>query len=238
MRIAANMYALYFRSGGEAALSFPTNACRVGENRRLRQREPWTLARPKRAALQTGSFSMPNKHLVVGVDWYGPYELERAREVARDYGKGGLYLCLGKLKGQHHVKMHYVGKSNNGLASRLRDDHHKLREVPRDRTLWLGVVGTGGVPGKRKLLTPQSLHLAEWAIAHFLDLRLNDSLRLKRPPEPVTILSRWWRADYETPHYHRPHPAWPDLIDYLGPEYRSRLVWFGQRQSVLPPVSL
>ncbi|WP_407117575.1 hypothetical protein [Bradyrhizobium sp. LMG 9283] len=181
---------------------------------------------------------MPKKHLVVGVDWYGPYDLKTAHKVAKDYGKGGLYLCLGKLKGQHSRRLQYVGKSNNGLASRLNEDHHKLSEVQRERKLWLGVVGTGGVPGKRKLLTPQALHLAEWAIAHFLDLRLNDRLRLRRPPEPVTVLSRWWHSDYETPHLHRPHPGWPDLIDYLGPYYRARLVWFGQRQKVIPPAQL
>lgn len=181
---------------------------------------------------------MPKKHLVVGVDWYGPYDLETAQRVAKEYGKGGLYLCLGKLKGQHDRKMQYVGKSNNGLASRLHKDHHKLSKVSRDQTLWLGVVSTGGVPGKRKLLTPQALHLAEWAIAHFLDLPLNERLRSKRPPDPVTVLSRWWRPDYETPHYHRPHPAWPDLIDYLGPYYRARLVWFGQHQRIIPASEL
>jgi hypothetical protein len=171
---------------------------------------------------------MPKKHLVVGVDWYGPYDLKQASDVAVDYGKGGLYLCLGKRKGEHSRKLQYIGKSNDGLASRLREDHHKLSLVVRDRSLWLGVIGTGGLPGKRKLLTPQGLRLAEWAIARFLELPLNHKLKTL-PSDPVSVLSRWWRLDYETPH-HRPHPDWPELIDYLGPDYGARLVWFGGKQ--------
>ncbi len=46
---------------------------------------------------------MSSKHLIVGINWYGPYSLNHAREVAyNDFG-GGLYLCLGKRKGQHEI---------------------------------------------------------------------------------------------------------------------------------------
>jgi hypothetical protein len=39
---------------------------------------------------------MSTKHLVVGVNWYGPYSLAHAQKIAHEYGKEGLYLCLGK----------------------------------------------------------------------------------------------------------------------------------------------
>jgi hypothetical protein len=42
---------------------------------------------------------MAEKHLVVAVDWSGPYSLGEARQVAAKDFDGGLYLCLGKLKG-------------------------------------------------------------------------------------------------------------------------------------------
>jgi hypothetical protein len=183
---------------------------------------------------------MAEKHLVVGVDWYGPFSLKDARPIAKRYGKGGLYICIGKRKGQHRRHIQYVGKSNSSLLSRLSPAHHKLGQVSRGRLLWLGVIATGGVPGKRKLLTPQAVHLAEWAIARFMDLPLNHQLRKRPPPRPVTVLNRWWRNDLETPRYNRPHPEWPDLIDYLGTDYRTRLVWFGSggRQRAIPPDEL
>jgi hypothetical protein len=180
---------------------------------------------------------MTSKHLVVGIDWYGPFTLDEARQKAKAYGQGGLYICVGKLKGQHHRRIQYVGKSNHGLYSRLQKDHHKLSLVSRQRLLWAGVIATGNVPGKKKLLTPQALQLAEWAIAKFMELPLNGKLRKSPPPRPVSVLSRWWKTDLDSPRYQRPHPEWPDLIDYLGPEYRTRLVWFGSpgRQRVIHP---
>lgn len=184
---------------------------------------------------------MVAKHLVVGVDWYGPYSLTRAQKVAHEYGKGGLYLCLGKRKGQHQRTLQYVGKSNTGLRTRLQKDHHKLQLVTRERQFWLGVIATGNVPGKKKLLTPQALRLAEWALAHFLGLSLNDKLRKKLPPNPVTVLNRWWAdEEQERPRYRRPHSDWPDLIDFLGQSYRTRLVWFGSpgRQHVIRAAEL
>jgi hypothetical protein len=46
-----------------------------------------------------GNNKMAEKHLVVAVDWSGPYSLGEARQVAAKDFDGGLYLCLGKLKG-------------------------------------------------------------------------------------------------------------------------------------------
>lgn len=93
--------------------------------------------------------------------------------------------------------------------------------------MWLGEVATAGVPGRSKTLTPQTVRLSEWAIAYFMELPLNTKLRTKKPPRPVTVLSRWWHRDFETNYKHRPHDAWPDLIDYLDEGFQSRLVWFG-----------
>jgi hypothetical protein len=103
---------------------------------------------------------MARKHLVVGIDWYGPYSLAKAQGIAHEYGKGGLYLCVGKQRGQHHPRLQYIGKSNNGLRSRLQKDHHKLKLVTQGRQVWLGVIATGNVPGRRMHITPKALQLA------------------------------------------------------------------------------
>ena len=170
---------------------------------------------------------MANTHLVVGIDWYGPFEIGEAYRAAYDFHAGGLYLCIGKTVGTHKRKIQYIGKSNTKLYTRITDRHHKLRLVTRDRSIWLGEIATGNVPGRKKVATPVSLRMAEWAIARLLKLPLNDRLQNSLPKRPVTVLNRWWKIDYMTPRVQRPHNEWPDLIDYLGSEYRARNVWFG-----------
>ena len=140
---------------------------------------------------------MAEKHLVVAVDWSGPYGLIAAREAAYNDFKGGLYLCLGKVKWQRRAQPQYVGKSTLNLFSRMQKDHHNLGFVIREQVVWLGEIVTGNVPGRKKTLTPESVRLAEWALAYFMELPLNKNLRLKPPPRPVTVMNRWWRKDYE-----------------------------------------
>ena len=170
---------------------------------------------------------MAGTHLVVGIDWYGPYCLDAAKSAAEGDYDGGLYLCIGKTRGQHHRRLQYIGKSNEKLHARLSGNHHKLKNVTRERKIWLGEIATGNVPGRKKHATPQSLQMAEWATARFLKLPLNDNLSESLPSRPVTVLNRWWKTDYKTPRFKRPHPEWPDMIDFLGADYRARNVWFG-----------
>lgn len=173
------------------------------------------------------------KHLVVVVDWYGPFSPEEARKAAADF-EDGLYLGIGRRHYQHGPSTpQYIGLSKN-LPSRLAN-HHKLPEITRDARLWLGEVASSNVPGKKAKKTPETLSLAEWSHAYFLALPLNERKRKKPPSRPVTVLSRWWRADYQTQWVKRPHPEWPELIDYLGPEHPARLVWFGKNQKRIKP---
>ena len=182
---------------------------------------------------------MANKHLVVGIDWYGPFTLEAAKSAARVYHAGGLYICVGKTAGKHKRLIQYVGKSNDALQTRLNYGHHKLKLVTREMEIWLGDIATGNVPGKSKTVTPQSLRMAEWAIAYFMKLPLNAKLLKSPPKRAVTVLNRWWQKDY-SPRFNRPHKDWPDLIDFLGNDYRERNVWFGSRgkMKTLSPADL
>lgn len=170
------------------------------------------------------------KPVVAVVEWYGPYTVEEARSASFDYDDG-IYLALGKVRYERSRRLQYVGLASD-LASRLNGYHHKLPLISRDLEIWLGEVASPRTPGKKIKVTDRMLDLSEWAHAYFLQLPLNDKKRARPPDRPITVYNRWWRKDYETPCGKRPHSAWPDLIDYLGPEYPVKLVWFGLRQQM------
>lgn len=166
-------------------------------------------------------------HLVTVLDWYGPFGYDEAFEIARKDFDGGMYLCVGKVKSQHGpATIQYVGIAGKVLRSRVNGTHAKLILVTRERNIWLGEIGSLGVPGKKAKKTNASLDFAEWALVYFLKPRLNNKKTKTPPARPVTVLNRWWKRDYATQHVRRPHPNWPDLIDYLGPESKARVVWF------------
>ena len=177
------------------------------------------------------------KHLAIVIDWYNPYTVKTALSAARYDYDSGLYIGVGKRRYQHGAStLQYVGLSRN-LGNRL-SQHQKIPMVTRDAKLWLGEVGTAEIAGPKTKRTPASLDAAEWLHAYFLGLPLNERKTLNPPQRAATVLNRWWRTDYETPWVKRPHPSWPDLIDYLGPEQPGKLVWFGGKlKRVRPPFS-
>ncbi len=61
---------------------------------------------------------------------------------------------------------------------------------------------------------------------YFVKPALNKKKTMSPPKRPVTVLNRWWKTDFETPWVHRQHRDWPDLIDYLGPDLKAKVVWF------------
>ncbi|TIS87702.1 hypothetical protein [Mesorhizobium sp.] len=166
---------------------------------------------------------------MIAVDWFGPYDLEGAKKAANsDYGDG-LYMCIGKRPYQRAPALQYVGIGIQ-VRTRLKEDHHKLQEVTKQRSMWLGEVVTAEPSGKKIKVTPATLDYAEWLHARFLRLPLNEKKTKGLPPRSVTVLNRWWRTDYATPRRKRPHPDWPDLIDYPSYGLPARLVWFGKGQ--------
>lgn len=169
------------------------------------------------------------KHLMIAVDWFGPYDLDEAREVAKSDYAHALYMCLGRRSYQRAQMLQYIGIGQN-VYTRLKADHHKLQEVTRERQLWLGEIATAEPSGKKLKVTRATLDYAEWLHARFLKLPLNEMKTKALPPRSVTVLNRWFKTDYETPRRKRPHPDWPDLIDYPGYNIPARMVWFGSRQ--------
>lgn len=177
---------------------------------------------------------MGAKHLMIAVNWYGPYsgDLAEIRAVARSDYDEGLYMCIGMTPYMRSPALQYVG-IGTPLSSRLHDGHHKLPKVTRQRQLWLGEVATAEPSGKKMKVTQASLDYAEWLHAYFLDLPLNNKKKEGLPSRSVTVLNRWWKAsNYDVIRANRPHPAWPNLIDFPGHGLPARTVWFGGKQRI------
>ncbi len=169
------------------------------------------------------------KHLMIAVDWFGPYNLDEAWRAANSDFEHALYMCLGRRPYQRGRALQYVGIGNN-VQTRLKEDHHKLQKITRERQVWLGEIATAEPSGKRLKVTRATLDYAEWLHARFLQLPLNEKKTKALPPRSVTVMNRWFRKDYETPRRNRPHPDWPDLIDYPGYDIPARMIWFGGQQ--------
>jgi hypothetical protein len=177
------------------------------------------------------------KDLVIVINWYGPYTRAQAMKVRDDYEIGGLYMAIGKPKGsgRHKDRPQYVGISEKQLVSRCTSTaHHTMKKIHYDNGLWLGEVSTAEPSGKRIKATKTTLDSAEWLHACFMNLKYNKKKR-GMPKRPAMVINRWWHRDYEKPWIHRPDPAWPDLIDFQGPDLRARVVWFGGRQKTYQP---
>lgn len=174
---------------------------------------------------------MPQKHLMIAIDWYGPYPgIDEARHSARDYYDHGLYLAIGGRDSDPTIALQYVGIGER-LHTRLVRRHHALPQITRDCSIWLGEVVTAEPSGARVKFSRATLDYGEWLHARFLRLPLNQKKSKRTPTRSVTVLNRWWGLDGETPA-ERPHEDWPDLIDYPTYGLPARCVWFGERQRV------
>lgn len=169
------------------------------------------------------------KHLVILIDWYGPYSIDEARNIARTDYSAGLYFAIGSRTGYAEAaKPLYVGLSKN-LGRRL-NGHHKLPSIDDGLQIWLGEVGTAEPGGKKLKVTQTTLDYAEWLHAYYLELELNEKKRKSTPDRSVTVLNHWWKKDYDTAHRRPPHPTWPNLIDFVDSEH----VWVGKAKRWKP----
>ncbi|GHV00994.1 hypothetical protein AGMMS49521_0200 [Campylobacterota bacterium] len=168
-------------------------------------------------------------HIAIIINWFGPYQnIEEAQTVSAKDFSDGLYLAIGRTPYQRgEATLQYVGLASD-LASRLNNNHHKLPEIKHDFKLWLGEIASTGIAGRKKKVTEIRLDLAEWCHSYFLELPLNEKKRDNPPDRPVTVLNRWWFKDYERKRIQRPHPDWPDIIEFLGKKYGARISWVGR----------
>ncbi|AOU97982.1 hypothetical protein BI364_08400 [Acidihalobacter yilgarnensis] len=174
------------------------------------------------------------KSIVAVIDWYGPYTIEAARSASKFDYDDGLYMVMGKTKGQKLKKLQYIGIASD-LHVRLNGKHHAIPKVSRESEFWLGEVASPRTPAKKMKVTDRLLDLAEWAHVYLLELPLNTKKRSSPPDREIIVYNRWWKKNYETPYKKRPHKDWPDFLEYAGPDYGSKMVWFGSRQVAHEP---
>jgi len=173
------------------------------------------------------------------IDWHGPLPARRAWRAAEEQGwSEGLVVALGlrrplfyplRRRPVQHVGIYYV-------ANELPDDRtaHALRRLTRSATrVWLGVPVSRGLDDEEdetgcEAPRPHDLQSAEHGLAYFLRARLDRRARSERPEHSFVVLNRWydWRDGSKRA---RPHPDWPDIIDYDRAAGHVRLVWVEAR---------
>jgi len=131
------------------------------------------------------------KQIVAIVDWYGPYRsLKEARSAARsDYGEG-LYMLLGRKKNQKKTRIQYIGVAMD-ISNRLTNNHKIASILEQKREIWLGEIGSTGIPGRKNKKLAIQIDLVEWAHAYFLNIENNKNKTKKPPDKPITVINRW-----------------------------------------------
>jgi len=172
----------------------------------------------------------------VVVDWYGPYgSVKEANAAIREWGFGEvLYMAAGTVGRQSVPKLQYVGITK-GFERRM-NTRHKVRTTIADEglSIYIGEVSSQAVSGRKASHHHKGftipVNLAESALAFFLQLPLNSDKRCSRPRDSVVLLNRWWKTDIDTRSRRRPHPDWPDFIEYDGVSDTGSVVWHGGRR--------
>jgi hypothetical protein len=180
---------------------------------------------------------MPADLFAVAVDWYGPsYTLAQARLLGQE---NQVEECL-YVGYEHSGKARsYVGISKN-ISTRLTIGHHVLGPWPDESfELWLGIIVSQSEPGRRPSSSPkihsEALNFAEHATAYFVGT--SENLRkVQSPPKRSGILfNRWFKLEADWPrHRKRPHPNWPDFMEYDKEEQAGRNVYFGGQVEAFP----
>jgi hypothetical protein len=149
---------------------------------------------------------------VIVIDWYGPYA-DKTLENEGDWGNG-LYIVTGKQKYQREPHIQYCGYTTNSYRQRF-SNHHKIPAVTREREYWLSEIS------HPKKVGTEILKVAESIIIYFWEPELNEK-GVYTPPEPTTIVSRWYKTNNE-PRYRRSGPIgrFPDIISWDGELWRT-----------------
>lgn len=172
----------------------------------------------------------------VVVDWYGPYDSVKAAKAAiREWGMGEvLYMAAGTVDRQTVPKLQYVGITK-GFENRMKPEHKVRTKISEEGlSIYIGEVISQAVSGRKakhqhkRFTVP--VYLAESALAFFLQLPLNSDKRCSRPNDSIVLLNRWWKIDGETRNRRRPHPDWPDFIEYDEYSDLGSVVWHGGRR--------
>lgn len=169
--------------------------------------------------------------LMIMVDWYGPFTtIDAAKE---SESAEVLYLATGRRRYQRVSSLQYVGISND-LNDRFNDKTHKIKVIYEDLRIWVGYVTSHAVAGRRAVGAPVAhsvgVEQAEWMIAYFLAMPLNERKRRKPPTQSSVLVNRWFDSNADRRRVHRRHKKWPDLIEYDKERDFAMSVWFGGKR--------
>lgn len=172
------------------------------------------------------------------IDWYGPFATIAAlKDKATAWGLvESLYVAIGSRPRQRGVDIQYVGITTD-LTLRF-DGKHPIQTVLRRENLrlYIGLVSSQQVAGRKATHHARNwsalLYLAESALAFLMELPLNKAKRCTPPGDSVVVINRWYSPD-EVRRRRRPHPSWPDLVEYDIDENIGDLAWHGRRRKHL-----
>ncbi|MDB5580838.1 MAG: hypothetical protein JWR80_6014 [Bradyrhizobium sp.] len=172
------------------------------------------------------------------VDWYGPYtSIKSAKAAVRKHAFAEvLYMAVGSIDRQKTAHLQYVGITLD-FTVRLSTTHTIRQYVMEEGlSLHLGVVSSHAIAGRRASYQNKKhsrpVYLAESVIAFFLSLPLNRNKRCSPPKDSVTLINRWWKIneEEEVRKWRRPHPEWPDYIEYDQHSDAGLVAWHGKRR--------
>jgi hypothetical protein len=146
-------------------------------------------------------------------------------------------LAIGSRRWQRQSHIQYVGITTD-LVRRF-NGKHPIQTLLKSTNLrlFVGIVTSQAVAGRKakgqavRFSTP--LYLAESALAFLMEIPLNKDKRCNPPKDSVVVVNRWYRADFETRRRRRPHPGWPDLVEFDRDEGIGDLAWHGRRREHL-----
>lgn len=187
------------------------------------------------------------KHLMIAVEWYGPFKgIDAARAVAKGRVGGfrwdqGLYLAISSdTRRNQRRRIDYIGRSGE-VHKRISHRHKKLTAIRGTPEIWLGEITSAEPGGKKNYVSRDTLRFAEMMLVYYLKPHLNEQMFERGPKRDVTLLNTWWKIDlklddpYEDiqPYQRRPIRDWPDLFYYPGEGFDATAVWFkGSRAPV------
>lgn len=172
------------------------------------------------------------------VDWFGPYKsTAELRDAADELGvllKHNLYMAIGSRPRQKNVDIQYVGISRS-IWTRF-DKKHPINSLLKKQSLklFLGIVSSQSVSGRKASHHHKGFSipvtLSESILAFLLELPLNKDKRCSTPVDSITLVNRWFKTNLDDRYRNRPHPNWPDYLEYDWETDDAKIVWFGGKQ--------
>lgn len=147
---------------------------------------------------------------IIEISWRGPFTLAEVN--ASEY-QNGLYFFVGKRPYERVSTIQYIGITEGLFKNRFKK-HHKLTQVTRELSIWLGHVDFPST------FTRNQFDVAEKILLYFWQPELNEKLRVSIP-KPTAVISTWHKQNGDVRINKRKELA-PlyDVISWNGEHWR------------------